>query len=139
MDFTNWPIWALLALLLLTNQHTIGLLKKFLSVFGIAISGSQQAESDERQWQRGREDKMFGVIQSIIENGQEESKKDRQQLADLAGELSKNTNALSRQTDVLERQSDMIRLLAYNAATVDEKLERIHHHIETRHFDEKDD
>lgn len=132
MDFTNWPIWAALAFLLLTNQHTLKLLDKIFSVFGIALSGSRQVESDEREWRRSREDKMFEVLSSLIEGYQAESKDRDKTLSGLTATLQKNT-------DVLARQIDMIRLLAYNSATVDEKLEEIHLDIQTQFLRREDE
>lgn len=123
MDFSNWPVWALLALLLLTNQHTLNLLSKVLSFFGIALTSGRQSELNERQWQRNREDKMFATFASLIEDGRNESQKRDAELHSLVVELHRNTDALTRQID-------MIRLLAYNAATVDEKLEQIHDYIQ---------
>lgn len=123
MDFSNWPIWALLALLLLTNQHTLKFLDKVLSFFGIALTGGQKAESDERQWQRDREDRMFATFASLIESNRDENQKRIAELHNLTVELHKNTDALMRQID-------MIRLLAYNAATVDEKLEVINDYMQ---------
>lgn len=132
MDFTNWPVWAALAFLLFTNQHTLKFLDKIFSVFGIALSGSRQVESDEREWRRSREDKMFEVLSSLIEGYQRESQ-DRDKI------LSGLNLSLQKNTDVLARQIDMIRLLAYNAATVDEKMEEIHLHIQTQLLRQDDD
>jgi len=96
-----------------------------LSIFGIVAKQSSKAEQDERQYQRTRESEMFGVLKSIVDNAQQESKERDKVLNNLMIALNKNTDALSRQID-------MIRLLAYNASVVDEKLGEISNRINTK-------
>lgn len=127
------PVWAIIIVLLLTNQHFTRTLNKTLSLLGIVSAKSTESEIDERRYQRSRESEMFGVLKSIIDNSQQESKDRDKILSELTATLQKNTDALSRQID-------MIRLLAYNASTVDEKLDGIYNHIQTRRlkYEEKD-
>lgn len=119
------PVWAIVIISLFLNPYFTNLVKRILSIFGIVAKQNLQAEADERQYQRNRESEMFAVLKSIIDNSQAESK-ERDKI------LSNLTMALHKNTDALARQIDMIRLLAYNASTVDEKLEEISNHIQTR-------
>lgn len=119
------PIWLLAILFLLSNKDFMNFLKRILSVFGIVAKREKEAEIDERQWRRNRDDKMFDVLKSLIDGFQAESK-ERDKI------LSTLTAALHKNTDTLARQIDMIRLLAYNASTVDEKLQEISDNIQTR-------
>jgi hypothetical protein len=122
MDFTGWPVWAVLALLLLTNQYTTRFFGKALSVLGIVSAKRDQGEAEARKWmERQAEwaaDKAFDILEGTIKDFQEQSKKRDETLMKMVEVVQKNTTAIGE-------QSSAVRLLAQKIIRVEEQLDGI--------------
>jgi UDP-glucose 6-dehydrogenase len=129
------PVWAIVIISLFLNPYFSNLARRILSVFGIVA----KQNADERQYQRTRESEIFGVLKSLIEGNQAESKERDGVLKDQGKVLANLTMALHKNTDTVARLIDQIRILGYNAAVVDESLKEIKEHIETRRLRYEED
>lgn len=121
MDFTGWPIWAILALLLLTNQYTIKFLNQILVIFGIASAKREEGELEAERWMRARADwsadKAFDILEKIINDFQTQSEARDKTMIDLISIVQKNTEA--------------VRLLAQKIIKAEESVASL---IETQHL-----
>lgn len=121
-DFSNWPIWAILLILLGTNQHVLTLFNKTItSLFGISIQKNKaehEAASYRRNRAEWREDKFFDLLESTIQDYQEESRQRDKVILDLVKSIDRNTKSVSQ-------QSDLMRLLSQNNAQMMDKLDNL--------------
>lgn len=127
MEFTGWPFWAVLALLLLTNQYTLKFLNRILGVLGISQAKHVESEAKHREWmERQAEwaaDKAFDILEGTIKDSQAQSKKRDETLMKMVDAVQKNTTAVGE-------QSSAVRLLAQKIIQLEEKFDG----ISTRHI-----
>lgn len=122
MDFVGWPIWAILALLLLTNQYTLKFLNRILTTLGLASAKHEASENKRREWiERQAEwaaDKAFDILEGTIEDFRKQSEKRDITMMKLLEAVQKNTTAVGE-------QSSAVRLLAQKIIQVEEKVDHI--------------